>query len=322
MHVLVGDIGGTKTNLAIAQVDDEGVQLTEERRYSSGDFDSLEAIVRLYVGETGVSCRRAAFAVAGPVQQNRSKTTNLPWALDGQQLERALNLTAVRLLNDLEAVAWGIAALGPDDLEVLHPGEGLAGNACVVAAGTGLGEAGLYWDGARHHPFATEGGHTDFAPSDAREYALLEYLRERHGHVSWERVVSGMGIVSIYDFLVEWRAVEPEGLAGQSDDQAAAIALAASTGGSPVSSETMELFMRLYGREAGNMALKHMSLGGVYLGGGIAPKNLALLRQSNFLKAFFEKGRMEPLMRRMPVKVILEERAPLYGAAGFLAREG
>jgi glucokinase len=321
MQVVVGDIGGTKTNLAIAEVDEPGVRLSGERRYPSGDFDSLDAIVGSYLKDVGTTCERAAFAVAGPVQDDRSKTTNLPWELDGRRLEQALGLPTVRLLNDLEAVAWGIPALGPDDVAELHAGDGTAGNACVVAAGTGLGEAGMFWDGARHHPFATEGGHTDFAPSDELECALLTYLNERHDRVSWERLVSGMGIASIYAFLLEWRGTEPADLFGDNDDSAAAIAEAASGGSCALCTETMALFMRLYGREAGNMALKHMALGGVYLAGGIAPKNLALLRRSDFLAAFFAKGRMEPLMRRMPVRVICEQRAPLVGAARFLSEQ-
>jgi len=322
MHMVVGDIGGTKTNLALAEVDDAGVRLSAEQRYPSGEFESLDAIVGIYLKEIGTKCERAAFAVAGPVQRDRSKTTNLPWELDGRRLEQVLGLATVRLLNDLEAVAWGVAALGPDDLAELHPGDGTAGNACVVAAGTGLGEAGMFWDGAGHRPFATEGGHADFAAGDELECALLTYLQERHGRVSWERVVSGMGIVNIYEFLLEWRGAEPAHLWSEQDDPAAAIAEAASSsGGCALCSETMALFMRLYGREAGNMALKHMALGGVYLGGGIAPKNLELLRGSDFLSAFFDKGRMETLMRRMPVKVICEQRAPLFGAARFLTRQ-
>jgi glucokinase len=322
MRLLVGDIGGTKTNLAVAEVEESEIRLTREQRYSSGDYASLDEIVRRYLDDTGIACERAAFAVAGPVQQNRSKTTNLPWALDGRQLESNLHLSVARLLNDLEAAAWGIAALQPDDFEVLHAGEEAAGNACVVAAGTGLGEAGMFWDGRRHRPFATEGGHTDFAPADDLEYALVKYLAQRHGHVSWERAVSGMGIGEIYDFLLDLRRGEPDEVVEAGGDRAAAIAGGAVTGRCPLCTETMAIFMRLYGREAGNMALKHMALGGVYLGGGVAPKNLDLLRGGEFLAAFFAKGRMEPLMRRMPVKVIREQRAPLFGAARYLVEEG
>jgi glucokinase len=321
MHVLVGDIGGTKTNLALAEVAGDKVDLSQGRRYPSNDHPGLGAIVQRYLQETGAVCDQAAFAVAGPVDRNCSKTTNLPWDLDGHALAVALGLASVRLLNDLEAVAWGIPALTPDQIAVLYQGEELPGNACVVAAGTGLGEAGMFWDGTIHRPFATEGGHTDFAAADEREFALLQYLRKTHGRVSWERAVSGIGIVSIHVFLSEARGVavsDVPHLAGP--DRAAAIAKAATDGTCPVCSETMELFFQLYGREAANMALKQMAVGGVYLGGGIAPKNLELLRQSAFMRSFFDKGRMESIMRRMPVKVILEQRGPLFGAARFVSQ--
>ena len=323
MQVLVGDIGGTKTVLAIADTDAGIVRLTCERRFMSRDFVSLEDVVARFFAETGARSETAAFAVAGPVNGHRSEITNLSWDLDARHLEQALGLRGVRLLNDLEAVAWGIAALDPGDFDVLHPGEpDAAGNACVVAAGTGLGEAGMHWDGRLHRPFATEGGHADFAPRDERELALLRNLSEQYGHVSWERLVSGMGIANIYRFLLEWHKVEPSSqlqAAMAAGDESAVIATAAADGSCPVCIETMQLFMDLYGREAGNMALTHMALGGVYLGGGIAPKNLELLRRGPFLDAFFDKGRMGALMRRMPVKVILEQRVPLFGAARFMA---
>ncbi|MGE5153593.1 MAG: glucokinase [Bdellovibrio bacteriovorus] len=329
MRILVGDIGGTKTGLALAEVAGGRVTLREERRYPSGDFDGLEAIVARYLKETGQGASsgspRGAFAIAGPVQGRRSRTTNLPWDVDADRLERVLGLERVGLLNDLEAVAWGVAALGPSDLLELHAGEpGAAGNACVVAAGTGLGEAGLFWDGERHWPFATEGGHTDFAPVDEREFALLKHLQGRFGRVSWERVASGMGIANIYGFLLEWHEVKtPEWLvdAIAEGDTAAAVAGAAAAGRCPICAETMELFFHLYGREAGNMGLKHMALGGVYLGGGIAPKNLRGLQEGPFLRGFFAKGRMEPLMRRMPVRVILRGDTPLLGCARFMSAE-
>lgn len=322
MRVLVGDIGGTKTRLAVAETAGDGVELALERYYPSGDFASLEDILAAYLAETRVTCAVGGFAVAGPVQDDRSRITNLPWVVDARRLERSLGLTAARLLNDLEAVAWGIAALGAADLAVLHSGEGgTKGNACVVAAGTGLGEAGLYWDGRCHHPFATEGGHADFAPDDEREVELWRFLRRCYGRVSWERVVSGMGIGDIFRFLLAWRGGEapPEVAAVLAADPAAVIAMAAAAGTCPLCIETMELFARLYGREAGNMGLKHLALGGVYLGGGIAPKNLDLLSRPCFVDAFLAKGRMEPLMRRMPVRVILEQRVPLFGAARFMA---
>lgn len=322
MRILVADVGGTKTSLAIAEADGGPLRVGAERRYASRDFACLEEIVRRYLDETGASCELGGFAVAGPVQGGRSRTTNLPWEIDARGLEAVAGLRSVRLLNDLEAVAWGIPTLGEGDLAVLHPGEaGVEGNACVVAAGTGLGEAGLYWDGERHHPFATEGGHCDFAPSDEREVALLAFLQGRYdGRVSWERVVSGMGIADLFAFVLQRRGGDPGAVAlavAAAEDPGAAVAAGAAAGTCPACREAMGLFASLYGREAGNMALKHLALGGVYLAGGIAPKNLDLLRQGAFLAAFFAKGRMAPLMRRMPVKVILNQHAPLLGAARF-----
>lgn len=323
MQVLVGDIGGTKTVLAIAEASTSAVRLTLEQRYASRNFASLEEVVAQFFADTGARCESASFAVAGPVHDDRSDITNLPWDLDARDLKRVLGLAAVRLLNDLEAVAWGIGALNSGDFEVLHPGDPNAiGNACVIAAGTGLGEAGMHWDGTRHRPFATEGGHTDFSPRDDRELALLRHLEKRFGHVSWERLVSGMGIANIYRFLLEWHDVvtsNPLQAAMDTGDEAAAIAAAAADGSCTVCAEAMQLFMDLYGRETGNMALKHMAVGGVYLGGGIAPKNLDLLRRGPFLDAFFDKGRMSALLRRIPVKVILRQQTPLLGAARFLA---
>jgi glucokinase len=320
--VLVGDIGGTKTGLAVAEVDGDRVKLELERRYPSQEFGSLADIVSLFIDETGAACERGAFAVAGPVVDDRSRTTNLPWELDGSALAKQLGLGRVRLLNDLEAVAWGVAALGDADFCVLQAGaQDAAGNACVVAAGTGLGEAGLYWDGQAHRAFATEGGHTDFAATDEREFALLEFLQQRIGRISWERVVSGMGIGNLYDFLSQSSSDAPPApvAAAQAGDGDVAAAVAEAAADCPLCRETMQLFAVLYGREAGNMALKQMALGGVYLGGGIAPKNLDLLREGGFLRGFLDKGRMRPLMERMPVKVILEQRAPLLGAARFVA---
>lgn len=326
MRLLVGDIGGTKTALGVAETDGESVTLVEPRRYPSAAFDSFDQIVRRYCAETGLICRFAAFAVAGPVQDRCCAATNLPWILEADALEESFGFAGVELLNDLAAVAWGVPALGSDDLAELHPGDGSGrGNACVVSAGTGLGEAGLYWDGFRHHPFATEGGHTDFAPADDLEFALLSHLKTRFGRVSWERVVSGMGIANLYDFLLtrhgsqtpDWlRKVIDEG-----GDTPAAVAQAAAEGRCPICVETMELFLRLYGREAGNMALQQMALGGVFLAGGIALKNLPALRRGGFLEGFFDKGRMGALMRRMPVRVILQPHTPLLGAARFMASQ-
>jgi glucokinase len=325
MRVLVGDIGGTKTGLGIAEVDGNSVRLDLHRRYPSRKSVSLGEIVTTFFDDTGCQCDMAAFAVAGPVVNGRSKTTNLPWQIDAAAMQKVLSFERVGLLNDLEAVAWGVPALTSNELAVIQPGAtGAVGNACVVAAGTGLGEAGMFWDGISHRAFATEGGHTDFAPTDDREFALLNHLQKRVGRVSWERVVSGMGIGSIYEFLAQWhKAVHPPAVAEalRSDgDIAGAVAEAAGNGHS-ISQEAMELFAVLYGREAGNTALKHMALGGVYLAGGIAPKNLALLQGAGFAEGFRDKGRMRGLMEQIPVRVILDPLTPLYGAARYMATE-
>jgi glucokinase len=325
MRVLVGDIGGTKTGLALAEVRGDGVSLELERRYPSRRSVALGDIVTTFFDETGGQCELAAFAVAGPVVSGRSKTTNLPWQIDAAALQKSLGFRRVGLLNDLEAVAWGVPALSADELAVIQSGRSDAlGNACVVAAGTGLGEAGLFWNGTRHQPFATEGGHTDFAPTDEREFALLNHLQRRVGRVSWERVVSGMGIGNIYEFLAQWhKAAHPPAVAEalRSDGDIAAAVADAAARGHAVCRESMELFAVLYGREAGNTALKHMALGGVFLGGGIAPKNLALLREPGFVEGFCDKGRMRGLMEQIPVRVILDEHTPLYGAARYMAVE-
>jgi glucokinase len=323
MRMLVGDVGGTKTVLALAEILGDEARLISEARLPSGEFATFETLIRRYLDQTGAQTDAAAFAVAGPVHRGRAEVTNLPWVIDAGHLASELGWRSVRLLNDLEAVAWGVSLLGEASLAVLHPGDAAThGNACVVAAGTGLGEAGMYWDGMRYRPFATEGGHADFAPATDREDALLAWLRRRHGHVSWERLVSGMGIRNIFEFLCAESGLDvTAALAarGGAGDATALVAQRATDGSCELCVETMELFASLYGREAGNLALKHLALGGVYLGGGIAPKNLELLRGSAFLDAFFAKGRMMSLMQRMPVRVILDSRAPLFGAARFMA---
>lgn len=328
MGILVGDIGGTKTALAMAEHTPSGWRLEAEWEAPSGAYPSLESLLRAYLENTGRhGFRAAAFAVAGPVAEGRSQVTNLPWTLEAEALASAFGGHPVVLLNDLEAIAWGLPALEEKDLAVLHPGDPRAlGNACVLAAGTGLGEAGLYWDGECHRPFASEGGHADFAPANSQEVALWQWLAARYGHVSWERLVSGQGIGHLQAFLAAERGLSlDQGRHATADgDRAAAVAACAAVGDCRLCVDTMLLFASLYGREAGNLALKHLALSGVYLGGGIAPKNLEWLRAPAFLAGFFAKGRMEPLLRRMPVRVILRPQTPLLGAARFLwaGREG
>lgn len=331
MVVLVGDIGGTKTDIATAEVVNARVHLDQVRRHASRDYEGLAELLSDYLDEhPRVAEQRpsvAAFAIAGPVADDRCDATNLPWRLDARALESATGLSRVRLLNDLEAIAWSIGALDDDQLVTLQPGNaGSVGNIAVVAPGTGLGQAGLHWDGDRHRPFATEGGHCDFAPTDARELALLEHLQAQFGHVSWERVVSGMGIPILYDFLLRYRGASQDPrireVLAREGDLAAAVARLAEAGQCPVCEEVMEWFALLLGREVGNVALKLMARGGVYLAGGIPPKNQALLARGGFLQGFLDKGRMRGLLEAMPVRLVLEERCALIGAARFLDDQG
>jgi glucokinase len=318
IKILSGDIGGTKTRLAIVSVQGNHVTIEREASFVSQNYGSFEMLLGEFL--SGIRApARAAFGVAGPVQGRVVQTTNLPWRIDADLLEQQFGFVNCILLNDLEATACGLPALGVDDLLTLQAGAAnAAGNVAVIAAGTGLGEAGLYWDGKQHFPFATEGGHASFGPANTLEFALLRHLQAQFQHVSWERVVSGMGIVSVHEFLRQYRqVVTPDWLVGQmqSIDAAAAISNAALAGRDEICIETMDCFVRLYGAEAGNLALKIMSRGGLYLGGGIAPKILPLLQNGSFLEAFLNKGRMRHLLEAMPVRVILNDRAALYGPA-------
>lgn len=325
MKVLAGDIGGTKTSLAVFGIGTGKPDLLASQTYPSRSYESLDEIVRHFVDTQDIACDYASFGIAGPVRDGVCETTNLPWIVDARALAEDCGFRHVWLINDLEANAWGISALQEKDLCVLSEGSpGTRGNASVIAAGTGLGEAGLYWDGKCYRPFASEGGHADFAPASELEIALLQYLQKRYPHVSWERVVSGTGLVNIFEFLCDYRDYQvPQWLteALREGDSAAEIAAAAQQGRCPLCSEAVDLFVHFYGVEAGNHALKIMATGGVFIGGGIAPKILAKLKEPGFLAGFHAKGRMEPLMRSMPVKVILNENTALYGPAVYLATE-
>lgn len=315
---LAGDIGGTKTRLAIVTVQGTQVRIEHEVSFPSRAYHMFETLLGEFLsGIAAPGC--AAFGVAGPVQGRVAQTTNLPWHIDADALQRQFGLVRCTLLNDLEATAYGLPALAAKDLLTLQAGaENACGNVAVIAAGTGLGEAGLYWDGKQHQPFATEGGHASFAPANELEFVLLRHLQQRHQHVSWERVVSGMGLLSLHEFLCQYRrAAVPRWLAEEmrGGDAAAAISNAALTRSDEICAEALHWFVCLFGAEAGNLALKVMSRGGLYLGGGIAPKILPLLQNGDFLEAFLSKGRMRPQLEAMPVKVILDDRAALYGPA-------
>jgi len=321
--ILAGDIGGTTTRLAWFDASGGRLQLTSAHDYPSRDYAGLDAIAREFVGTDGHPIDHAAFGIAGPVRAGRVATTNLPWTVDAGKLSAALGVAAVSLLNDVEANVYGIAALPPGDFAVLNAGDvNACGNVAVIAAGTGLGEAGAVRDGGRLVPFACEGGHADFAPRDPLEMELLEHLRQRFGHVSWERVVSGPGLCNIYAFLRDsGRGTELPWVRERmhEGDAAAAIAQAAIAGQCELCRQALERFVSLYAAEAGNLALKVMAVGGVYLGGGIAPKILDALTGPAFMRAFPAKGRMQALLEAMPVRVVLNDHAALLGVARYAA---
>jgi glucokinase len=318
IRIISGDIGGTKTRLAIIRVDGTRLYPEREQTFASRDYAVFEELLGEFLRGSDIPAK-AAFGVAGPVQGRVAQTTNLPWRIDADVLQARFGFDHCTLLNDLEAIATGLPALNKEDLLTLHEGTpNFSGNAAVIAAGTGLGEAGLFWDGQQYHPFSTEGGHASFSPGNDLEIALLQYLQLRHKHVSWERIVSGPGLVSLHGFLCLHRGAPlPDWLQYEMEqgNAAAGITEAALRERDELCVEALDWFVRLYGAEAGNLALKVMSRSGLYLGGGIAPKILPRLQNGRFLDSFFNKGRMRPLLEAMPVKVILNDRAALYGPA-------
>ncbi len=319
--ILAGDIGGTNARLAVFDVLDGRFSLISASVFPSREYSSLDEIVSKFVRTANVHPHAACFGVAGPVRNGRVEASNLPWIIESKRLAEELDLKKALLINDLEANAWGIAFLDPADLVSLNQVKGTpVGNQAVISAGTGLGEAGMYWDGTKHLVFASEGGHADFAPRNELETELLRYLRVRFGHVSYERIVSGPGLVNVFNFLRDTeRGVEPKWLADEMlhSDPAAAISRAAIEGKCGLSEQAIDLFVSIYGAEAGNLALKIMATGGIYLGGGIAPKMLPKLAGPLFMEGFLSKGRMQHLLEAIPVRVITNDRVALLGAARF-----
>jgi glucokinase len=325
--ILAGDVGGTKTVLGLFEGGAERLALVGESVFPSKEHGGLEEIIAEFLRVKASSPVRAGcFGVAGAVIDGKCRTTNLPWEIDENRLTEALHGARAKLLNDLEAAAFGMLYLTPDELHVLNTGRQPphAGNVAVIAAGTGLGEAILYWDGKQHHPLASEGGHADFGPRTDEEIELLQYLRARMGgHISYERVLSGPGLYNIYTFLRDTgRYPESVEVAAQfkHGDPNAIITQAGLAGGEPLCRAAIDLFVTIYGAEAGNLALKCVAVGGVYVGGGIAPKMLPALEKGEFLRGFMHKGRFADFMKDIPVSVALNLRAPLIGAAHFALR--
>ena len=320
--LLAGDIGGTKTNLAIFSPEAGLRAPLAEATFPSTDYPSLEALVREFLAQLDLKPEGASFGVSGPVVAGRVTITNLPWVIDETQLQAALNLSFVHLLNDLEAIAHAVPLLEPADLHTLNEGQPTpSGNIAIIAPGTGLGEAFLTWDGSRYRPHASEGGHTDFAPTNPLEVELLRYLQHRYEHVSYEWVCSGQGLPNIYAFLKDsGYAEEPAWLAGQlaaADDPTPVIVNMALDEEKPceLCAATLNTFVSVLGAEAGNLALKVLATGGVYLGGGIPPRILPALKHERFMEAFRHKGRLSGLLAHMPVHVILNPKVALLGAA-------
>jgi glucokinase len=322
--LLAGDIGGTKTNLAVFPTNEEDgwKKPLAEATFPSGRYPSLEAIVGEFQEQHQYPIELASFGVAGPVVGGKATITNLPWVLEENHLKQALNIPSVSLINDLNAIAHGVPYLDAQDLHTLNAGHPVVkGSIAVVAPGTGLGEAFLTWEGERYHPHTSEGGHADFAPADALQLELLSYFQQRYSHVSFERFCSGKGLPNIYTFLKETgRATEPAWLAeelSQTHDPTPVIVANAldPENACELCTLTLELFVAILGAEAGNMALKVLATGGVYLGGGIPPRILPFLSEGRFMQPFLRKGRLSDVLIPIPVYVILNPNIALLGAA-------
>lgn len=325
--ILAGDVGGTKVHLALYSFVDGRLDLVREHKFPSGEYASLDEVVKAFQAQAGEKKEEivaACFGCPGPVRDGRLKLTNLPWTLDERDLEKSVGIDHIFLINDLEANGYGIPELAADKVFTLHEGDLAAvGHRGLVSAGTGLGEALLIWDAKlqRHRPLASEGGHCDFAPRDEREIALLQYLqRTLKGRVSFERVVSGIGIKNVYAFLRDDQKMdEPAWLRErmEKEDPNAVIGQCGEDGSSEICAETLRMFVSALGAEVGNVALKVLSVGGMYVGGGIAPKILKTLEGGELMRAFLDKGRLSPLLEAMPVRVILDDSCALLGAAAF-----
>jgi glucokinase len=317
--ILAGDVGGTSTRLAIFSVQGTRVTASAMTVFRSRELASLRDAVRQFMAAQDGAVEAACFGVAGPVVGGRAALVNVSWTVDARELATELGLSTVGILNDLEANAYGVGGLEATDFVPLNPGASACdGNAAIISAGTGLGEAGFYWDGSVHRPFACEGGHADFAPRDDEEAALREHLVKRYAHVSYERVLSGPGLHNIYTFLRERAGGDEPGWltdAIRTLGGPAAIANAGLDGTSETCVKALHRFVSFYGAEAGNLALKLMASAGVYVGGGIAPKILPKLLDGTFMQAFTAKGRMTPLMETIPVRVIRNDTTALIGAA-------
>ena len=324
--ILAGDVGGTKVHLALFNFAAGKLVPVRDEKFPAAHFASLDAVVNAFLTDPAEkkTIAAACFGCPGPVRDGRLKLTNLPWTLDARDLQKSLGIEHIFLINDLESTGYGIPELAPESILTLHAGDATAvGHRGLIAAGTGLGEALLIYNAATraHLPIPSEGGHCDFAARNDREIALLNYLRKTlNGRVSFERVVSGIGIKNIYAFLRDVEKIdEPAWLKQRlsAEDPNAVIGQCAEDGSSSICFETMKMFAAAYGAETGNIALKALATGGMYLGGGIAPKMLKTLENGTFVHAYLDKGRLSPLLQSIPVRVILDDTCAVLGAAAY-----
>lgn len=316
--ILAGDIGGTNARLALFE---KSLHCVEDHVFPSSKYQSLESILKEFLGSK--KPQKACFGVAGPVREQKSHITNLPWIIDAKKISQELQIPSVSLLNDLEANAWGIFVLKEEEFFVLQKGKEQKGNQALISAGTGLGEAGLFWNGKEHIPFACEGGHSDFSVRNEEEWELFCYLQKKFGHVSFERVVSGPGLVEIFQFLIDTKKETlKEEVKKEMEKNAPAKVISdwGLKGKDSACQRALEWFISLYGAEGGNLALKFLALGGVFIGGGIAPHLVEKMKKGAFLSSFHEKGRFEELLLTIPIKVIMNDQTALLGAANFARR--
>src|SRR6201981_1604211 len=320
--ILAGEIGATRTRLAAFETEGNRLKCGVEKTYMSQQRDGLSGILAEFIKTEGIPVHSACLGVAGPGRAGRSKISNLPWIIDAKEVAKQLRLNSVGLLNDLEAYAYGIDGLESKDFITLSEGlEEAEGNRAVISAKTGLGMAGLYWDGFRHHPFACEGGHADFAPRNELQTELLVYLQKKYGRISCERILSGPGIKHIFEFLRDdHKAEEASWLHDQlnpAPDQPALIFKLALESKAPICEQTLSIFVSVFGAEAGNCALRYMTTGGIYIGGVIAAKIASKMQDGTFIQAFLDKGRMESILKDMPVQIIANDDCGLIGAARY-----
>jgi len=330
MTILAGDIGGTKTLLQLADIDvGSRYDVIFEKRYISADWDDLTPMVQDFMQtasqEGNVQVQAACFGIAGPVDGRNARTTNLPWKINADDMQRDLGIAKVRLINDFQSVGYGIEVLDTDDMVVLNAGRDVAhGTRVIIGAGTGLGQGLLVWQGEHYEVVASEGGHADFAPTDAEQIALLQHMQQQFQRCTWERVVSGTGISNIHNFMLETYPDEETAALTQArkdGDSSAAISIAAGKGSDALAKRSMDLFCKLYGAQAGNLGLTGLASGGVYVAGGVAPRIIEMLKNGLFMDGFMNKEeRMQALLSAMPVRVVVNAKVGLMGSAVAASR--